>query len=313
MSDKTALGDRIKANYESRTRYKLTRRIPVIIRLDGVCFSTYTKGLDKPFDNGLIDDMEATTRFLCENIMGAKCGYTQSDEISILITDNDKLETQAWYDYNLQKMASVAASMATAKFNQLRLQRDIKIYSDKEGYESFVDSFPIPKLAFFDARVFQISEPEEIVNCFLWRQRDAERNSISGLAQSLYSHTELHKKNVSEMNELCFQKGQNWNDLPFFQKRGSFIIKQKYINDIRVKMDDGEQEPEIGEVWFQENNKDGLFPSELGRLLIWEERVDGQGLDWCDTEIKKIRNKWENVTTPIFGKNRESILDLLEK
>ena len=107
MPDKSGLGNRMKENYENRTRFKLTRRLPVIIRLDGKAFHTYTKGLEKPFDEGLIEDMAETTRFLCENIMGIKCGYTQSDEISLLITDFDKLETQAWFDYNIQKMLSL--------------------------------------------------------------------------------------------------------------------------------------------------------------------------------------------------------------
>ena len=81
--------------------------------------------MKKPFDEGLIEDMEATTKFLCENIQGVKLGYCQSDEISLLLTDYETLDTQAWFDYNVQKMTSISASMATAKFNQLRLQRNI--------------------------------------------------------------------------------------------------------------------------------------------------------------------------------------------
>ena len=116
---------RMKSNYESRSRIFLTRRTPVICRLDGKAFHTWTRGLKKPFDEGLIDDMEATTKFLCENIQGVKLGYCQSDEISLLLTDYETLDTQAWFDYNVQKMTSISASMATAKFNQLRLQRNL--------------------------------------------------------------------------------------------------------------------------------------------------------------------------------------------
>ena len=114
---------RMKDNYESRSHTFLTRRTPVIIRLDGKAFHTYTRNLEKPFDEGLIEDMQLTAKYLCENIQGAKCAYVQSDEISILLTDYDKLDTKAWFDYNVQKMCSISASLATGKFNQLRLYR----------------------------------------------------------------------------------------------------------------------------------------------------------------------------------------------
>ena len=116
---KDDLGNRMK-DYEQRTRIKLPRRTNTIIRMDGKAFHTYTKGLDRPFDENLMYDMNATTQFLCENIQGAKIGYVQSDEISILLTDFDKLTTDAWFDYNVQKMVSVSASLATGKFNERR-------------------------------------------------------------------------------------------------------------------------------------------------------------------------------------------------
>lgn len=306
MPDKTALGTRMKENYEQRTRYKLMRRCPVIIRLDGKAFHTYTKGLDKPFDEGLIEDMMETTRFLCKEIMGVKCGYTQSDEISLLITDFDKLETEAWFDYNLQKMCSIAASLATAKFNQLRMAR-----SCHDGETHFpcisqveVGGFP---LAYFDARVFQIPDAEEVVNYFIWRQRDAEKNSVAMLAQSLYSHKELYKKNGSDMQEMCFQKGQNWNDLHFSKKRGSFVIKQLFINDKKATtgdLNDGST------IWYQPDTTDGIFPNKLGRALEYGKSEHGWD-DWCDIPIEKIRTKWIADYCPIFSKNRKSILKFL--
>lgn len=228
---------RMKSNYESRSKAFLTRRTPVIIRLDGKAFHTYTKGLDKPFDWGLIKDMEATTQYLCENIQGVKLGYCQSDEISLVLTDYDDLQTQAWFDYNVQKMVSISASMATAKFNQLRLQRvfkDTQTYIDanfteplRNGGEVTVATHAIENiqsLAFFDSRVFSIPQ-EEVSNYFLARQKDAVKNSIAMLAQSLYSHKELYKKNGNEMQEMCFQKGQNWNELDYKKKRGCTVIK----------------------------------------------------------------------------------------
>lgn len=217
---------RMKKNYESRSKTFLTRRTPVIIRLDGKAFHTYTKGLDKPFDEGLISDMQQTAIYLCQNIQGAKCAYTQSDEISILVTDFDTLTTDAWFDYNVQKMVSVSASLATGIFNQLRYVSKAAIY--EEPY--FDELIKETRIANFDSRAFNIPE-DEVGNYFYARQRDAVKNSISMLAQSLYSHSELHNKNGNEMQEMAFQKGHNWNDLHWSKKRGSFVVKNNYINN----------------------------------------------------------------------------------
>ena len=217
---KDPLGDRMKDFYEDRTRYKLARRTNTIIRIDGKAFHTYTKGLQRPFDQGLMEDMNRTTEYLCQNIQGAKFGYVQSDEISILITDYDDNDTHAWFDANLQKMASISASLATAEFNRLRLIRKMNTTVATAG--SILEQF---KHAMFDARVFQIPYQEEVINYFIWRQQDATRNSISSVAQSLYSAKELHGKKTSDMQEMIFQKGINWNDFTPREKRGSIIRK----------------------------------------------------------------------------------------
>ena len=221
---KDALGDRMKEFYEDRTRIKLPRRTYTIIRIDGKAFHTYTKGLKRPFDDGLIEDMNSTTAYLCKNIQGAKFGYVQSDEISIVLTDFDELGTHAWFDNNLQKMVSVAASMATAKFNQLRMARSTWEGSDVAGSldQDDIENF---KLAMFDARAFQIPFIDEVENYFIWRQQDAVRNSISSVAQSLYSPRELNGVKTDQMQELIFQKGINWNDYDFRLKRGAVIGK----------------------------------------------------------------------------------------
>lgn len=216
---------RMKDNYESRSRTFLTRRTPVIIRLDGKAFHTYTKRLNKPFDEGLIEDMQLTAKYLCENIQGAKCAYVQSDEISILLTDYDKLDTDAWFNYSVQKMCSISASLATGIFNQLRLYRMLVDTGSSYSSDSRVKRFP---MANFDARCFNIPK-EEVSNYFVARQRDSVRNSIQMLAQSLYSHNELEKKNQTDLQEMCFQKGHNWNDLSIGKKRGNFIVKNKSI------------------------------------------------------------------------------------
>jgi tRNA(His) 5'-end guanylyltransferase len=230
------LGNRMKDFYEDRTRTKLARRTNTIIRIDGKAFHTYTKGLKRPFDFGLIEDMNKTTEFLCQNIQGAKFGYVQSDEISILITDYDDISTHAWFDGNLQKMASIAASLATAKFNQLRMSRLCK-EKGTEGYpiahdgkllmDIVIENF---KLAMFDARVFQIPYQEEVINYFVWRQQDATRNSISSVAQANFSTKELHGKKTHQMQDmLMLEKGINWNDFTPREKRGSLIRKVEHI------------------------------------------------------------------------------------
>ena len=221
---KMNLGDRMKNNYEVRTRQYLTRRTPTLIRLDGQAFHTYTKGLERPFDEGLMEDMAETTKYLCQNIQGVKCGYTQSDEITLLLTDFDTFETQAWFDYQVQKIVSVSASMAAAKFNQLRTIRSLRLLASPSNFEDW-KQVRVLKLAHFDARVFQIPEFEEVVNCFIWRQRDAIKNSIQMLAQSLYSQKELHKKNGHEQKDLCRDKGQPWEALTIHKQRGIFIAK----------------------------------------------------------------------------------------
>ena len=234
---KDALGDRMKDFYEDRTRTKLARRTNTVIRIDGKAFHTYTKGLKRPFDQGLMEDMNRTTEFLCQNIQGAKFGYVQSDEISILITDYDDISTHAWFDGNLQKMASIAASLATAKFNQLRMARSTWEGNDIEGMldHDDIQSF---KLAMFDARVFQIPYQEEVFNYFIWRQQDATRNSISSVAQAHFSSKELHGKKTGEMQDmLMLQKGINWNDFTPREKRGSLIrkVEKKFIKSDSIE------------------------------------------------------------------------------
>lgn len=204
--DTKCLGDRMKEFYEDRTRTYLPRRTYTIIRIDGKAFHTYTKGLDEPFDEKFVSDMDETAKFLCEKIQGTKLAFVQSDEISILVTDFDLLNTAAWFDGNIQKITSISASLATAKFNELR-----------PG-----------KLAYFDSRVFTIPSLAEVINYFIWRQQDTTRNSISAVARTLYSDKELQGKNSSQLQELCFQKGVNWNDLPVKLKRGRLILKETY-------------------------------------------------------------------------------------
>jgi tRNA(His) 5'-end guanylyltransferase len=211
---KNSLGDRMKQSYEDRFRVYLPRRTYTIIRIDGKAFHTYTKGLKRPFDEEFMCDMDETAIYLCNAIMGAKFAFVQSDEISILLTDFEDIGTEAWFDNNLQKMCSVSASMATQCFNGERLARL---------------SINNCKYAEFDSRVFQIPQKIEVENYFIWRQQDTVRNSISSVAQSLYSTKQLNGKNSSDQQEMIFQKGINWNDYPPQCKRGRVIRKENYM------------------------------------------------------------------------------------
>jgi len=224
MKTKDQLGDRMKTFYEDRTRHFLPRRTYTIIRIDGKAFHTYTKGLPRPFDWNLVNDMDATAAFLCKNIQGAKCAFVQSDEISIVLTDFDKITTDAWFDGNIQKITSISASMATSKFNQLRLLRYGNII-DKTLIEDQV-------LAFFDSRCFTIPSESEVINYFIWRQQDTVRNSISSVAQSEFSSKQLHGKKTNEMQEMLFsEKGINWDKFDPKLKRGRMIVKEQFEKD----------------------------------------------------------------------------------
>lgn len=214
MGKNISLTDRIKEFYEDRTKTFLNRKTITLLRLDGKGFSKLTKSLNKPFDDAFSDDMDATAIYLCQNIQGAKFAYTQSDEITIVLTDFDTLETDAWFDYNVQKMVSISASLATAKFNQLRMFRE--------------PNNPNYKLACFDSRVFQVPNMDEMVNAIIQRQQDCTRNSISMAASSCYSHKELEGVSSNEKQEMLFKKGINWDNYKVKYKRGCVIKKHEY-------------------------------------------------------------------------------------
>jgi len=230
---KDELGKRMKEHYENRTRLFLPRRTYTLIRIDGKSFHTFAKDMVKPYDDNLIDFMNETGKFLCENIQGAKLAYVQSDEISVLLTDFEKITTYAWFDGNIQKICSVSSSIATAKFNQLYTRL-------KAGFETETEEwidFSLCKLAFFDSRVFIIPDPTEVENYFIWRQKDAVRNSISMTAQSLYSHEELKTKNQRDMQDMIHAKGKNWNNMPAGFKRGRMITYEENQWAIKPSID----------------------------------------------------------------------------
>ena len=233
------LGKRMKSYYENISKTKLMRRTPVIIRIDGKAFHTFTKGFQKPFDEILVKTMQDTTKYLCENIQGCVFGYTQSDEITLVLIDYKKLNSEAWFDYEVQKMCSIAASMTTMAFNKYFIENVWNYFTDNvfphcitnvpemmETYESTLKK-AIEKGAMFDARCFNIPK-EEVTNCVYWRQIDAVRNSIQMVGQANFSHNELHKKTCNMIQEMLHeQKGINWNDYPTYLKRGTAVKKDE--------------------------------------------------------------------------------------
>lgn len=195
--------------------------------MTGKAFHTFTKGFNKPFDDILTQTMNQTAQYLCQNIQGCKLAYTQSDEISLLLTDYEKITTSAWFDNNIQKMVSISASMTTMIFNKIFSETVLK-------YENFIDDeidLYVSKFntAMFDSRVFTLPK-EEVCNYFIWRQQDATKNSIQMFGRSEFSHKELQNKNCNEIQDMLFvEKGLNWNNAPVYQKRGTCIIKEKYV------------------------------------------------------------------------------------
>jgi tRNA(His) 5'-end guanylyltransferase len=205
--------------YENVTRTYLPRRTYTLIRVDGKSFHSFTRGCEKPFDHRLMGAMDFAAEALCTQLSGARIGFVQSDEISILLTDFDALGTQPYFGGNLQKICSISASAATAAFGM----------AWNAGLE------PGSKMQFplFDARVWIIPDPAEVANYFVWRQQDATRNSIHMLASSYFSHSQLMNKSTADMQDMLMGvHGVNWNDCEVGEKRGRAVIKERYTADI---------------------------------------------------------------------------------
>jgi tRNA(His) 5'-end guanylyltransferase len=206
---KDSLGDRMKLNYEDRFRNYLPRRIPCIIRIDGKAFHTFTKGFKRPFDLTISDAMAFAAIHLAEEAQGFKLAYVQSDECSILLTDYDQLETDAWFDYNKSKIETVSASCFTLWFNR---------HAD-------IATLPKKKVAMFDARSFSMPR-EDVSNYFLWRAKDWERNSLAMYCGSFFSHKQLHGKGKQDKHDMLYSVGKNWTtDLEPRWKNGTWIVK----------------------------------------------------------------------------------------
>lgn len=202
MTDSTSLGNRMK-RYEHSYRLAFPRRLPVVVRVDGRAFHSHLRGATKPFDMPFIADMGYVAAELCKEISGAVFAYHQSDEISVLVQDWVGEHAEPWFAGELQKIVSLSAAIATAALGERRAGRPL-----------------------FDARAFVLPNTMEVANYFLWRQRDAVRNSVSMAAQAKISHKRLQGVSGNEMQELLFaEHGINWNDYPVECRRGQVVVK----------------------------------------------------------------------------------------
>jgi len=203
MSD--SLGDRIKG-YEKTFNYKYVKKAPLMIRVDGKAFHTFTKNMEKPFDHNMMSAMVQAALTTASNMQGFKVGYVQSDEATFCLTDYDTIETQGWFDYKLNKIVSISAATMSVAFNK---------------------HYPNPYSPVFDSRGFTIPK-EDVINAFLWRAKDWERNSLQMYCRAHYSHRELHQKNFYQQHEMLHQKGLNWaTDLTNQEKNGTFLINSE--------------------------------------------------------------------------------------
>lgn len=251
------LGTRMKTFYEEIPKTKLMRRTPVAIRIDGRAFHTFTRGFKRPFDDILIQSMEETMLYLCKNIQGCVLGYHQSDEITLILTDYKKLNSDAWFDYEIQKLCSIAASMATLAFNRAFEKLVLKHFSwnDYNNYEIALHE-ALNKGAMFDARCFNIPR-EEVTNLVYWRQLDAMRNSVQMVGQANFSHKQLDKKNQEAIKKMLKdEKGIDWErDFATCYKRGTCCVRdyngQWYV-DTEIPIFKGENRTYIEQLIQQE-------------------------------------------------------------
>lgn len=250
------LGTRMKEFYEQVPKFRLYRRTPVAIRIDGKAFHTFTRGFQKPFDEVLGNSMVRTMEYLCQNIQGCVFGYTQSDEITLLLVDYQKLTSSAWFDYEIQKMCSIAASMATMAFNTFFENEVDKFYYNhcsredplfEKHYQIYRDAQY--KGAMFDARCFNIPK-EEACNLVYWRQLDATRNSIQMVGQANFSHRELQGCTCNKIQDmLMVDRGINWNDFATRWKRGVAWTRETGV-DYEMPILKGESRAYVDNVIF---------------------------------------------------------------
>lgn len=243
MADRSDIGNRMK-EYEGVSKTRLTKRIPVAIRIDGCHFHSFLRGWIKPFDPLVQRAMEHTALELCNNIQGAVFGYTQSDEITLILCDYQTLETSAWFDNEVQKICSVSASMASMFFNKFLISNIDYYVAAMDEDESYMEDYGMTVTewdkyvmnirkkvkggAYFDARCFNIPK-EEVTNLIYWRQLDCMRNSVLSVGQYEFSQTFLNGRSCKEIKEQLRMRDccKNWEDYTEKEKYGIAIYKNE--------------------------------------------------------------------------------------
>jgi tRNA(His) guanylyltransferase len=203
--DKSGLAARAKL-YQKEYDYRLPTKSYTILQLDGRAFHTFTKGMESPFDDRLIESMNTVAIAVLEEVTNAKFAYVQSDEINIFISDFDTETTQAYFANRIQKVTSISSSVASATMSRL---------------------YPEKPLALFDARFFAVPDKHAAEEFFLWRQVDAIKNSIQSVGQSVFSHKELFQKKGPDIKDMLKEAGAPWEDFPLEKKQGRIVKREQ--------------------------------------------------------------------------------------
>jgi tRNA(His) guanylyltransferase len=234
MGREDTLGDRCKSFEGAETARRADPTRPLLARLDGRSFHTFTRGLDRPYDLRLSKLMNETARYLVSETHAA-IAYTQSDEITLAWPSPSTIEGKYMFDGKLQKLTSVLAGMCSARF-----QHGVdKLLPDK------AEQFP-----HFDCRVWQVPDLWHAAEVFMWREDDAVKNAISMAAQAHYSSKALHGVNSKVKLEMLQALGQPFERHPRFFRRGTYLQKENYqallTEEQRLKIPETHR-PKIGE------------------------------------------------------------------
>lgn len=225
---KDNLGDRMKEYERVEAGRKLIPLLPVCIRLDGRSFSSFTRCLERPYDERFSKVMQKTTKQLVEET-NACIGYTQSDEISLILY-SDTYDKQVYFNGKIQKIVSSLSAYCSVVFN--------KELMEEFGNET-KDLFP-NKIPTFDCRVWNVPNKVEAVNTIVWREIDATKNSVSMATRKYYSPKQMMNKGRAEQLDMLINKGINWNNYPNFFKRGTYFrrqrIERKFTSDEMDKL-----------------------------------------------------------------------------
>lgn len=223
---KDDLGNRMK-KYEETSKHRLLSRTPVLIRVDGRAFHTYTKGFERPFDMRIINAMVEATEATAKELGGFELAYVQSDEATFLIQDYEKYSTQGWFDYEINKIVSITASVFTAHFNDI-MSKALRTQIARGGNIDKPELL-LGRIAYFDARAFNVPY-DDVPNAFIWRQKDWIRNSVQMKARNSFSHGELHGVSNEEMKDRLRKRGSDWDTIPDYLKYGTYISKHGKAN-----------------------------------------------------------------------------------